>query len=53
MRSLENQRYSIRAANTGISALISDRGEIIKFIPFNESKNMISAIKGKNGLNTN
>ena len=50
MRSLENQRYSIRAANTGISALISDRGEIIKFIPFNESKNMISAIKGKNGL---
>lgn len=50
MRSLENQRYSIRAANTGISALISDKGEIIKFIPFNQSKNMTSAIKGKNGL---
>jgi apolipoprotein N-acyltransferase len=30
MRAVENRRFVIRAANTGISAIISDKGRIMK-----------------------
>lgn len=50
MRSLENQRYSVRAANTGISAIISPRGRILYSIPFNEEGTITSSIEGRNGL---
>lgn len=33
LRSVENARYCVRAANSGISAVISPMGEIIKSIP--------------------
>tara|TARA_B100001057_G_scaffold387728_1_gene394994 strand:- start:575 stop:2050 length:1476 start_codon:yes stop_codon:yes gene_type:complete len=50
MRSLENQRYSVRAANTGISAVLSPKGEILNSIPFNEEGVINSNIEGRNGL---
>ena len=37
MRSLENQRYSIRSTNTGISAVIAPNGTIESFIQYNKS----------------
>lgn len=33
MRALENGRYLVRATNTGVSAIIDDRGDIIATIP--------------------
>jgi len=50
MRSLENQRYSVRAANTGISAIISPKGKILYSIPFDEEGTITSNIEGRNGL---
>ena len=50
MRSLENQRYSVRAANTGISAVLSPKGEILNSIPFNKEGVINSKIEGRNGL---
>jgi apolipoprotein N-acyltransferase len=42
LRSIENQRYSIRAANSGISAVISPSGDLLKNIPF-QKKGVINA----------
>ena len=46
MRSLENQRYSIRSTNTGISAIINHEGIIEDYVQFNKTgvinKNIIS-----------
>jgi apolipoprotein N-acyltransferase len=36
MRSLETARYQLRATNTGISAFISPKGELISVSPINE-----------------
>ena len=36
VRALEFNRYILRAANTGLSAVINNHGEIIKYIPFNK-----------------
>lgn len=33
LRSVENGRYTVRAANTGISTIISNRGEILDMMP--------------------
>ena len=33
MRSLENGRYQLRSTNTGITALINDKGDIVKKLP--------------------
>ena len=50
MRSIENQRYSVRAANTGISAILSPKGKILYSIPFNEEGIITSNIEGRNGI---
>jgi apolipoprotein N-acyltransferase len=36
VRALEFNRYVLRAANTGLSAIISNHGEIIEYIPINK-----------------
>jgi apolipoprotein N-acyltransferase len=36
VRALEFNRYILRAANTGLSAVINNHGEIIKYIPINK-----------------
>ena len=39
MRSLENQRYSIRSANNGISAVIKPDGTLVEYINLNKKRN--------------
>jgi len=36
IRALEFNRYILRAANTGLSAVINNHGEVIEYIPFNK-----------------
>lgn len=37
MRSIENGRYTLRSANTGISSIITDKGQVLSYIPPLES----------------
>ncbi len=37
LRAIETQTYVVRSANTGISAVISDRGELLKTIAYGQS----------------
>ena len=50
MRSLENQRYSIRAANTGISTIISPEGKVISLVPYGEKGITNNVIYKNNGI---
>ena len=36
VRALEFNRYILRAANTGLSAVINNHGEIIEYVPLNK-----------------
>ena len=49
MRSLENQRYSIRSTNTGISAIITPDGTITDFIKYNERGSINKEIYARKG----
>ncbi len=49
MRSLENERYSIRSTNTGISAIIAPDGKIQDFIKYNERGIINKEIYARNG----
>ena len=49
MRSLENQRYSIRSTNTGISAIINHEGIIEDYVKFNKSGFINKKIISRNG----
>ncbi|MDB2461493.1 apolipoprotein N-acyltransferase, partial [Gammaproteobacteria bacterium] len=49
MRALENQRYAIRSANNGISAIISPYGNIEKFVPYNKAGLIETSIVARNG----
>ena len=49
MRSLENQRYSLRAANTGISAVISPNGDVVSSLQYDKRGVIYSSIEGRNG----
>jgi apolipoprotein N-acyltransferase len=49
LRAIENRRSIARSANTGISAFINHKGEIIKTLPYEEK----GALIGKVGLNKN
>ncbi|MDR5589725.1 apolipoprotein N-acyltransferase [Christiangramia sp. SM2212] len=48
LRAVENRRYVARSANTGISAIINARGDIVKELRYNER----GVISGKIGINT-
>ena len=50
MRSLENQRYSIRSTNTGISAVIKPDGTLVEYINLNKSGIINTKIYSMNGL---
>ncbi len=50
MRSLENQRFSIRSANTGISAVINPFGEIVDYLAYEEMGVINSKINSRTGL---
>ena len=50
MRSLENQRFSIRSANTGISAIINPFGKIIDYLPYGRMGIINSKIISRTGL---
>jgi len=50
MRSLENQRYAVRAASSGISAIISPYGEIIEYVPYGKRGSLNYNISPINGL---
>ena len=45
LRAIENGRYVIRAANTGISSIISDKGEIITSIEPNVEGYVIGEVQ--------
>ncbi len=49
MRSLENQRYSIRSTNTGISAVIKPDGTLVEYINLNKSGIINTKIHSMNG----
>ena len=49
MRSLENQRYSVRSTNTGISAIISSKGVIEDYVKFNKTGIINRKIISRNG----
>jgi len=50
MRSLENQRYSVRAANSGISAVISPYGDVIEYLQYGKKGVLNYNISPINGL---
>ena len=50
MRSLESQRYAVRAANGGISAFISPYGDIIEYLPYGKKGILNYDIYSINGL---
>jgi len=44
LRSVENRRWLLRAANTGISAVIDDRGRLIDAIPYGTSGVLVADV---------
>ncbi len=55
LRSVENGRYTVRAANTGVSTIISNRGEILDMMPPNTKGYAIGEVEfiSENTLYTN
>ena len=49
MRSLENQRYSIRSTNTGISAVIKPDGTLVEYVNLNDRGIINTKIHSING----
>jgi len=49
-RSIENNRYMIRAANTGISSFISSKGEVLNFLPALVKDTISSSVKFKSQI---
>lgn len=50
MRALETQRYLVRSTNTGITALVNHKGEIIKQIPTNQRATLTAMAQTRQGL---
>ncbi len=48
LRAVENRRYVARSANTGISAIINSRGDVIKKLEYEKR----GTIRGKVGINS-
>jgi len=50
MRALEAGRYLLRATNTGVTAVVSEKGKIIKQAPLRKRHSLTSSIKPMSGL---
>lgn len=50
LRAIENRRYVIRVANTGVSAIIDVTGKIRDIIPYGEEGVLIGKVQGRRGL---
>jgi len=50
MRALETQRYLLRSTNTGITALVNHKGEIIKQLPTNQRATLTAHAQTRQGL---
>ncbi len=50
MRALESGRYLLRATNTGITAVVSEKGKIINQAPLRQRYSLTSDIKPMSGL---
>ena len=50
MRALETQRYLLRSTNTGITALVNHKGEIIKQLPTNKRATLTAIAQTRQGL---
>lgn len=50
LRAAETRRYMVRAANTGISAIVDPRGRIVERLAFGERGLALSAVRGMAGV---
>jgi apolipoprotein N-acyltransferase len=50
MRALEAGRYLLRVTNTGVSAIVSDKGEILEQAPVRQRVTITADIKPMSGL---
>ncbi|GGY37934.1 apolipoprotein N-acyltransferase [Bacterioplanes sanyensis] len=50
MRALETQRYVLRATNTGITALIDERGNIVERLPYEQTATLTGSAQMRQGL---
>lgn len=49
MRALETQRYLLRSTNTGITALVNHKGEIVKQLPTNKKATLTAIAQTRQG----
>jgi apolipoprotein N-acyltransferase len=49
MRSLENERWLVRATNTGISAILNHRGDLVGVVPSFERGSFTAEVQPRNG----
>ena len=49
MRALETQRYLLRSTNTGITALVNHKGEIVKQLPTNKRATLTAIAQARQG----
>ena len=49
LRAIENGRFVVRSANTGISTVISDRGEVLEKLPPLEDGMIVREVRAKEG----
>ena len=50
MRALETQRYLLRSTNTGITALVNHKGEIVKQLPTKQRATLTAYAQTRQGL---
>jgi apolipoprotein N-acyltransferase len=50
LRAIESQRYLIRAANDGVSAVVGPRGEVLARAPEYEEAVMSGTVRARRGL---
>jgi apolipoprotein N-acyltransferase len=49
-RSIETGRYMLRATNTGMTAIVNERGEVLKAAPQFETMTLTGMVQGHTGL---
>jgi apolipoprotein N-acyltransferase len=50
MRALETQRFLLRSTNTGITALVNHKGEIVKQLPTEQRATLTAYAQARQGL---